>query len=125
MSRSPEVTLFTRLRDNWNLVPCYIPGDAEPPFLGKLHAELNVCAAGVLDYKRGDYREFVQLCLVYLGAVGAAQTQVTFQQPGAMDGQAALKLALMEQHIALLPEGTITIRQQLHYARLRNVVADL
>ena len=61
-SHSPEVTLFTRLRDNWNLLPHkdsgplsrYIPGDAEPPFLGKLRAELIVCAAGVLDYKRGD-----------------------------------------------------------------------
>ena len=47
-SRSPEVTLFTRLRDNWDLVPHkdsvplsrYIPDEAEPPFLGKLRAEL-------------------------------------------------------------------------------------
>ncbi|KAJ8373704.1 hypothetical protein SKAU_G00042840 [Synaphobranchus kaupii] len=127
-SRSPEVTLFTRLRDNWNLVPheysgplsCYIPGDAEPPFLGKLRAELTVCAAGVLDYKRGDYREFVQLCLVYLGAAGAAQTPVTFQRPGALHKARwmakllyTLKLALMEQHIVLLPQGTITTRQQV------------
>ncbi|KAJ8400825.1 hypothetical protein AAFF_G00391790 [Aldrovandia affinis] len=90
-SCSPEVALFARLQDNWNLVPhddigplsrC-IPGDTKPPFLGKLRAELTACAAGVLDCKQGDNREFVQLCLVYLGAPGAAQTTVTFQRPGA------------------------------------------
>ncbi|KAJ8364470.1 hypothetical protein SKAU_G00133010 [Synaphobranchus kaupii] len=106
----------------WSSGPlsCYIPGDAEPPFLGKLHAELTVCAAGVLDYKRGDYRKFVQLCLVYLGAAGATQTPVTFQRPGALHKAQwmakllyTLKLALMEQHITLLPQGTITTRQQV------------
>ncbi|KAJ8369049.1 hypothetical protein SKAU_G00090770 [Synaphobranchus kaupii] len=123
-----EVLLSHIFTDLKNLVPheysgplsCYIPGDAEPPFLGKLHAELTVCAAGVLDYKRGDYREFVQLCLVYLGAAGAAQTPVTFQRPGALHKARwmakllyTLKLALMEQHIVLLPQGTITTRQQV------------
>ena len=128
MSRSPEVTLFTRLRDNWNLLPhehssglsCYHPGEAEPSFLGELRAELTKCAAGVLHYKRGDYREFVQLCLVYLGVASAAQTPVTFKWPGALHKARwmakllyTLKLALMEQHIALLPQGTITTRQQV------------
>ena len=92
MSRSPEVALFTHLRDNWNLVPHdssgplsrYVPGDAEQPFLAELRAELTVCAAGVIDHKRGDYREFVELCLVYLGEDGEGQTPITFQRPGAL-----------------------------------------
>ncbi|CAB1416640.1 unnamed protein product, partial [Pleuronectes platessa] len=69
--------LTPMLTDNWDLVPhkdsrplsCFIPDEVEPPFLGKfLRAELIAFTAGVLDYKRGDYSEFVQLCLVYLGA---------------------------------------------------------
>ncbi len=127
-SRSPEVTLFTRRRENWNLLPQesssqwprYIPGNTEQPFLGKLHAELVRCAKEVIDYKRGDYREFVQLCLVFLDADGEEQTPVTFQRPGALHKARwmskllyTFKLALMEQHITLLPQGTITTRQQV------------
>ncbi len=81
-SRSPEVTLFTRLREKWNLLPQvsssqwsrYIPGNPEQPLLGNLHAELVRCAKEVTDHKRGDYHEFVQLCLVFLDADGEEQT---------------------------------------------------
>ncbi|XP_033962512.1 uncharacterized protein [Pseudochaenichthys georgianus] len=91
-SRSPEVTLFTRLREKWNLLPqesssqCsrYIPGNTEQPLLGKLRAELVRCAKEVTDHKRGDYREFVHLCLVFLDAGGEEQNAVTFQRPGAL-----------------------------------------
>ncbi len=73
-SRSPEVTLFTRLREKWNLLPQksssqwsrYIPGNTEQPLLGNLRAELVRCAKEVTDHKRGDYHEFVQLCLVVM-----------------------------------------------------------
>ncbi len=66
-SRSPEVTLFTRLREKWNLLPQesssqwsrYIPGNPEQPLLGNLRAELVRCAKEVTDHKRGDYHEFV------------------------------------------------------------------
>ncbi|KAJ4925994.1 hypothetical protein JOQ06_008179, partial [Pogonophryne albipinna] len=127
-SRSPEVTLFTRLREKWNLLPQesssqwsrYIPGNTEQPLLGKLRAELVRCAKEVTDHKRGDYREFVQLCLVFLDTGGEEQTAVTFQRPGALHKARwmakllyTLKLALMKQHIALLPQGTITTRQQV------------
>ncbi|XP_062273543.1 uncharacterized protein LOC133979114 [Scomber scombrus] len=127
-SRSPEVTLFTRLRENWKLLPQesstqwsrYIPANTEQPFLGKLRAELLTCAKEVIDYKRGDYRECVQLCLVFLDADGEEQTALTLQRPGALHKARwmakllySLKLALMEQHIALLPQGTITTRQQV------------
>ncbi|KAJ8395381.1 hypothetical protein AAFF_G00033660 [Aldrovandia affinis] len=122
-SRSPEVALFARLRHNWNLVTHddsgpmsrYIPGDAEPPFLRKLRAELTACAAGVLDYKR--VRAAVSC--VSGCTLGAAQTPVTFQRLGVLHKERwmakllyTLKLALTEQHIAFLPQGTITTRQQ-------------
>ncbi|KAK5925702.1 hypothetical protein CgunFtcFv8_018206 [Champsocephalus gunnari] len=62
--------------------------------------------------------EFMQPCLVYLGADSAAHTPVTFQRPGALHKARwmakllyTLKLAL--QHIALLPQGTITTWQQV------------
>ena len=74
----------------------------------------------MLGYKRGYYSEFVQLCLVYLGADSAAHTPVTFQWPGALHKVHwmakllyILKLALMEKQIALLPQGTITTWQQV------------
>jgi hypothetical protein len=54
---------------------------------------------------------------VYLDADGEEQTAVTFQQPGALHNARwmakllyTLKLALMEKHIELLPQGTITTR---------------
>ncbi len=127
-SRSPEVTLFTRLREKWNLLPQesssqwsrYIPGNTEQPLLGNLRAELVRCAKEVTDHKRGDYHEFVQLCLVFLDADGEEQTAVTFQRPGALHKARwmakllyTLKLALMEKNIVLLPQGTITTRQQV------------
>ncbi|KAK5897617.1 hypothetical protein CesoFtcFv8_010664 [Champsocephalus esox] len=78
--------------------------------------------------------EFMQPCLVYLGADSAAHTPVTFQRPGALHKARwmakllyTLKLAL--QHIALLPQRTITTCAedsgvcQRHFAHLRNVVA--
>ncbi|XP_053180548.1 uncharacterized protein LOC128364085 [Scomber japonicus] len=127
-SCSPEVTLFTRLRQNWNLLPQesssqwsrYIPGNTEQPFLAKLRAELVRCAKEVIDYKQNDYCEFVQLCLVFVDTDGEEQTPVTFQRPGALHKARwmakllyTFKLALMEQHIALLPQGTITTWQQV------------
>jgi hypothetical protein len=44
----------------------YDPGDSELPFMGKLRDELTACAGKMLNYKRGDYHEFVQLCLMYI-----------------------------------------------------------
>ncbi len=57
---------------------------------------------------------------MFLDADGEEQTAVTFPRPGALHKAQwmakllyTLKLALMEQHIALLPQGTITTRQQV------------
>ena len=120
-SRSPDVTVFVRLQDHWNLVPLsrYVRADDEPLFLSEMRAELTAYATGVLEFRRGDYREFVQLCIVYLGVPGVVPSPVTFQRPGAMHKARwmakllyTLNLALMEQHIAILPPGTITTQQQ-------------
>ena len=43
------------------------PGDTEPAFLGELRAEFVACAEEVLSFKRSDYREIVDLCLLYIG----------------------------------------------------------
>ncbi|KAF0307494.1 hypothetical protein FJT64_021192 [Amphibalanus amphitrite] len=55
------------LRDKWKLlmedktIPLsqHSPGDAEPAFLGELRAEFVSCAEKVLNFKRGDYRDFI------------------------------------------------------------------
>ena len=91
VSLSPEVALFARLRDKWKLLPHddssqlahYVPGADELPFVGKLREELLACAAE-MKYKRADYREFIQLCLMYLRAPGVPQASVSFQLPGAL-----------------------------------------
>jgi hypothetical protein len=123
-SRSPEVTLFVHLRDNWCLIPHeeadrlrkYVSNQTELPFLHTLRTEFISCASGMLTYKRGDYREFVELCLAY---IGATQTPIKFQRPGALHKARwmakllyILKLALLEDHISLLPQGTVTTMQQ-------------
>ena len=127
-SRLPEVDLFVRLRNNWTLMSTdesgplsfYTPDDAEPQCLLGMRAELEKCVTGMVNHKRGDYREFVQLLLLYLGnTLGGTSSAARLQRPGALHKArwmakllSTLKLAMLEKRIAALPQGTITTRQQ-------------
>jgi len=79
-----------------------------------MRAEHVSCDTELLDHKRGDYHEFVLLLLLYLGPPGAAPTPARLQRPGALHKArwmakllSTLKLAMLEQRIAALPQGTI------------------
>ncbi|KAJ4939573.1 hypothetical protein JOQ06_029018 [Pogonophryne albipinna] len=100
-SRSPEVTLFTHLRENGTCYHKNPAANGPVTFLATLSN--HSWASYVLNLSGGE-----------------EQTAVTFQRPGALHKARwiakllyTLKLALMKQHIALLPQGTITTRQQV------------
>ena len=130
-SKSPEVTVFTRLRSNWNLVPhdssqilpfCPTDHDVEAQqLLSKMKDEVIARAIEDVDCLRDDYREFTELTLVYLSS---SKVEVKFRRPGALHKARwmtklinGLKIALLEKHIAELPAGTITTCHQVRKIR--------
>jgi hypothetical protein len=85
-SKSPDVTLFTRLRSNWDLV-AHSSGDVhlfQPPdhsseaqaLLKTMADESIACISEVIDFVRDDYAEFSQLTLIFLGA---SEAEVKFR----------------------------------------------
>ena len=125
-SKSPDVTLFTRLRSNWELMSHYseniLPfrsadNDMQAQELLKLMKDEAVARATEdVEYLRDDYCEFSVVSLLYLSA---SKGDVTFRRPGAQHKARwmaklidSLKIALCEAQIAELPSGAITTRQQ-------------
>jgi hypothetical protein len=134
-SKSPDVMVFSRLRKNWNLVP----HESEEPlgrldvsgysdeaqiYISEWRAEVLQLAHSQIDLKRDDYKEFLQLCVVYLDPDSPA---TTFKSPGALHKARwmakllySIKLVLFQQQISQLPSGTITTKQQV--VKLRDFV---
>jgi len=125
-SKSPDITVFTRLRSNWDLLPhsseqslLFQPSSHSPKaqeILATMRNETIACATKVTEFLRDDYREFAELSLLFLGA----PLEVHFRRPGALHKARwmaklvySLKLALAENSIGQLPPGTITSRQQV------------
>lgn len=126
-SRSPEVTLFSRFRKNYDLLPY----NSDTPLAGFNLSQFNDCtqklveewkAAALdilksqLDQKRDDYREFVQLCITFLDGTEGTK----FKRPGALHKARwmakvlySIKICLLEGPIQQLPHGTITTKHQL------------
>lgn len=126
-SKSPDVTVFTRVRSNWDLLPHssehadhFRPEDHSAQaqeLLATMRDETTACIAEVTEFLRDDYREFAEMSLVFLNT---AKGDVHFRRPGALHKARwmakliySLKIALTENSIAQLPPGTITSRQQL------------
>ncbi|KAJ4931376.1 hypothetical protein JOQ06_025673 [Pogonophryne albipinna] len=90
----------------------FIPHDIlSQPSVVSLATRLKMSPTQQAAFKRG---------LVAESGGAEEQTAVTFQRPGALHKARwmakllyTLKLALMKQHIALLPQGTITTRHQV------------
>ena len=81
--------------------------------LNLAHSQKSLC--------RDDYKEFIELCIVFLNgeAVGETHKQITFKRPGALHKARwmakliySIKICLFEQQIQDLPRGTITTNQQ-------------
>ena len=71
-----------------------------------------------LQQKRDDYLEFVELCLIFLNGF-PEERQFSFKQPGAMHRARwmakaiySIEIALLQNHIDLLPTGKITSKHQ-------------
>jgi len=126
-SKSPDVTLFTRLRSNWNMIPHnssqihpFQSDDHDTPaqqLLMTLKNEVVIRVSEQVEFLRDDYREFTELSLVYLSA---SKDEVSFRRPGALHKARwmakliySIKIALCEKQIGELPEGTITTRHQV------------
>lgn len=134
-SKSPDVMVFSRLRKHWNLVPhdselplghlniCGYSDEAQI-FISAWRDEVLQLAYSQIDFKRDDYEEFLQLCVVYLDPDSPA---TTFKSPGALHKARwmakllySIKIVLFQQQIAQLPSGTITTKQQV--PKLRDFV---
>lgn len=134
VSKSPEIMFFSRFRKNFDLL-----AHSDDQALSQLNlsqyseevqamvkqwvADLVQLLRSELNFNRDDYREFVELCLVFLGA----QQSVKFKQPGALHKARwmakllySLKICLLESEIQKLPAGTITTKHQL--PKLRDFV---
>ena len=134
-SKSPEVALFARYRTNFELMPhssnqalsrfdVHELPPAGEDLLRECRDDILQLAARTVEYQRDDYREFAQLCVIYLNA---DSPPVQLKRPGAMHKARwmskllyAIKICLSEQQIKQLPPGTVTTRQQV--SKLRQFV---
>ena len=130
-SKSPDVTLFKRLRSNWDLMPHdsshvlpFCPADHSlqaQELLTVMKGETIAIAAEEVEFLRDDYKEFTELTLLYLASEKHA---VTFKRPGALHKARwmakliyTLKIALCQTQIGELPPDTITSRHQVQKVR--------
>lgn len=137
VSKSPDVTLFTRFRKNFQLLQSH-PADRlsrfeSSSFSGNAKTFTDRCREDViklahseLDYRRDDYLEFVELCTVFLDCEKEGHT-FTFKRPGALHKARwmakliySIKICLFEEQIHDIPVGTITTRAQT--AKVRDFV---
>jgi hypothetical protein len=137
VSKSPEVTLFSRFRKNFELVPhtsdqlmskldLSVYTDVAKELITVLKSEVLQKAQSELLVRRDDYLEFIELCTMFLDGVEEGKV-ITFKKPGALHKARwmakllySIKICLLEQHIAKLPKGTITAMHQV--AKIRDFV---
>lgn len=115
ISRSPEITIFNRLRNNFDKLTVNDPG-------GYSYALKDECTLSIVEMAneilksslemRGDYKEVLQLVVMY---IDGGETIFQIQKPGAVNKARwmskilyCLKLALLENKIVEeLPKGTV------------------
>lgn len=140
VSKSPDVTLFTRFRKHFNLLQskstsgdgfqCVLSHFDSRAIDGTAHAFINTCRDSVLNLaqselpiRRDDYLEFIELCVFFLNGDTVGQ-DVQFKQPGALHKARwmakllySIKICLFEEQIKQLPTGTITTKHQVSKVR--------
>src|SRR6218665_227636 len=92
-SKSPNVTLFTRMRTHWNLLshsssqavmfqPANYTSEAQK-LLAARRDDTIACrpTQGVVEFVKDDYSEFTELSLVFLGHT---KSEVSLCRPGAL-----------------------------------------
>jgi hypothetical protein len=128
-SKSPEYTVFNRFKKHFDRVPhgsdetlsSFDPGpfsnDAQTVYQITQWKETAVAAAkSSAEHQREDYKEFSELCLLYLDL---DNKQFHFRRPGAVHKARwmskilySIKMVLLEEQIRLLPAERITTAAQ-------------
>jgi len=136
-SKSPEVTVFNRFKKHFHTVlhgsdeklskfqPGHFSNDSQTVSLITTWKETAEAAdESSAEYQREDYKEFSQLCLLYLDA---NNRESHFRRPGAVHKARwmskmlySIKMVLLEEQIRLLPARTITTAAQ--QTKLRSFV---
>lgn len=127
-SKSPEVSVFKRFRENFDKVQHAGPdvnlklftlqgfSDEAQELIHDWRAAALQTVEVTTAYQREDYAEFAKLVKTYFGENA---DEIKFRQPGAIHKARfmskvlyILKLAMLETEIQTLPRGTITTSQQ-------------
>ena len=128
-SKSPEITLFARFRKNFDLLPhssdqllakydsSSLSEEAQSVLVEYRSSVLELTKSE-LSFRRDNYREFAELCTLFLDGVEGEKT-VTLKRPGALHKARwmakllySIKICLLEEYISQLPRGTVTTHQQ-------------
>lgn len=137
VSKSPDILLFQRFRKNFDMIPHSGQiSDLSIMKMGEFNVEqkailydlkkeaINVLKSKI-DWTRDDYREFVELSLLFLNEFNG--TNIKFQRPGALHKARwmakllySIKICVLEQQISILPPGTVTTSHQV--SKIRNFV---
>ena len=130
LSKSPETSLFLKLRKNWENVPHSRDEDLMRLDITDIDVQkqelvnfLRQDTLSVLNEKyeffRDDYKEFIELSLMYLDESFLPNGNEIFKRPGAVHKARwmakviyLIKISLLQGQINMLPEDTITKQQQ-------------
>lgn len=123
VSKSPDISLFTRFKENFEHIDYNdlqdldvpdIPSSVSDPIKDLCHKVLKTMVEGTTtNLGRGDYKELVELTLVYLGETSGFKG---FRRPGALHKARWMSKILYSIKIVLLNkkiEGTVLGRGQL------------
>nr|XP_047123269.1 uncharacterized protein LOC124806425 [Hydra vulgaris]XP_047123270.1 uncharacterized protein LOC124806425 [Hydra vulgaris] len=123
VSKGPNISLFLRFKKNFEHLNCQTIEDLDIPqisqsLINKKDAITNLCQEAMRqNFSRDDYRELVQLMLLYLSN-GQNVVFSGFIRPGAFHNARwmakllySIKLALLNKKISQLPKGTILALQ--------------
>jgi len=113
-SKSPDVTVFCRFRKHFDVLPHSSDqrlstfdssqfSEEAKVRLAEFRARVPTLSKLRLLYQRGDYKEFAQLCILFLGG---SEEVVTFKRPGALHKARwmakliySIKISLLEKYI--------------------------
>lgn len=93
VSKSPDILLFPCLRKHWELLPYKVDqhqhlsqldlsllDEASKELVEEWKASTLETLSQKLDFKRDDYKEFLEMCIVFLGG----KSDISFGRPGAL-----------------------------------------
>jgi hypothetical protein len=126
-SKAPECMLFLRFQKNFGKIPHDSEVSLRPLDKQSYSDEARILiddwqrstiaiAENAVEHKRDDYKEFSELCLLFLDREGR---EFCFRRPGAVHKARwmakilySIKMVLLEEQLHLLPVGLVITRSQ-------------